>query len=165
MLSIFARYIKLTTSCPFLGMSRELRQDAVSIFNAGIDAVLPHQMVRNALCVNGNKLYVDNTTYTLNHNVNIVAFGKAVIGMVSAVDSILNDHIVGGVASVPLGITKDLIHANKRELLPRKESKIKIIEGGENNLPDDNSFQAANEINDIACNLKEDDLLVVLISG
>ena len=33
----------------------------------------------------------------------VVAFGKAVLGMVEALESLLGEHIVSGVASVPLG--------------------------------------------------------------
>lgn len=36
-------------------------------------------------------------------NVKVVAFGKAVLGMVSAVEGILGEHIVEGVASIPVG--------------------------------------------------------------
>lgn len=36
-------------------------------------------------------------------NVKVVAFGKAVLGMVSAVESILGEHVIEGVASVPVG--------------------------------------------------------------
>ena len=36
-------------------------------------------------------------------NVKVVAFGKAVLGMVEAVETLLRDHIVSGVASVPVG--------------------------------------------------------------
>ena len=36
-------------------------------------------------------------------NVRVVAFGKAVLGMVAAVESILQDHLVEGVASIPVG--------------------------------------------------------------
>lgn len=37
-------------------------------------------------------------------NVKVVAFGKAVLGMVEALESLLGQHIVAGVASVPKGV-------------------------------------------------------------
>lgn len=37
-------------------------------------------------------------------NVKVVAFGKAVLGMVEALESLLEQHIVAGVASVPKGV-------------------------------------------------------------
>ena len=33
----------------------------------------------------------------------VVAFGKAVLGMVAAVESLMHNHVIGGVASVPVG--------------------------------------------------------------
>ena len=36
-------------------------------------------------------------------NVKVVAFGKAVLGMVAAVEGLLGEHVVEGVASVPVG--------------------------------------------------------------
>ena len=36
-------------------------------------------------------------------NVKVVAFGKAVLGMVAAVEELLGEHVVEGVASVPVG--------------------------------------------------------------
>ena len=34
----------------------------------------------------------------------VIAFGKAVLGMVEAIENILDSHIVGGVAIVPRGM-------------------------------------------------------------
>lgn len=36
-------------------------------------------------------------------NVKVVAFGKAVLGMLEALEELLGDHLVGGIASVPVG--------------------------------------------------------------
>ena len=44
----------------------------------------------------------------------VVAFGKAVLGMVDALESILGDHIIGGVASVPSGAVNT--HKEKRRV-------------------------------------------------
>jgi hypothetical protein len=45
-------------------------------------------------------------------------FGKAVPGMVAAVDTLLRDHIVSGIASVPFGSTASLAAAAP-QLLPK----------------------------------------------
>ena len=37
----------------------------------------------------------------------VVGFGKAVLGMVDALESLLGDHIVTGVASVPVRSVRD----------------------------------------------------------
>ena len=40
---------------------------------------------------------------TLNKNVHLIAFGKAVIGMVQAVLKVLGDQVVDGIVSLPFG--------------------------------------------------------------
>jgi len=42
---------------------------------------------------------------------------------------------------------------------------VRIIEGGVNNLPDDNSHRASNEIANLLSSLTENDLVLALISG
>ena len=49
----------------------------------------------------------------LGSNVKVVAFGKAVLGMVGALESILGGHIVSGVASVPVGSVRDFNNGRK----------------------------------------------------
>ena len=61
-------------------------------------------MVEKAMKLDGNNLIIADRRYSLNRNVHIVAFGKAVIGMVKTAEDILGEHVVGGVASVPWGI-------------------------------------------------------------
>ena len=81
----------------------KLQQDAFKIFQAGVHAVAPYKLISDALKVSGDKLLIQEKQYYLDHNVHVVAFGKAVLGMVQAVDNILGSHIVQGVASVPFG--------------------------------------------------------------
>lgn len=50
-------------------------------------------------------------------------------------------------------------------LLPKKDSQIKVMEGAKQNLPDDDSQRAAEGIKQLASELTENDLLLVLISG
>ena len=61
----------------------------MSTFNVNI--LLPHDRV-------------GDVDYVLSHNVYVAAFGKAVVGMVRALEDLLGDHIVEGVASVRYGI-------------------------------------------------------------
>ena len=44
-------------------------------------------------------------------------------------------------------------------------SKVKLIEGAKNNLPDESAMKAANQIAEIASNLTDKDILIVLVSG
>ena len=63
-------------------------------------------MVEKSLSLNRTRLVVKGTEYMVYRNVHVVAFGKAVMGMVKAVDDILGPNIVRGVASIPHGLPK-----------------------------------------------------------
>eukprot|EP00057_Strongylocentrotus_purpuratus_P013548 XP_011668022.1 PREDICTED: glycerate kinase [Strongylocentrotus purpuratus] len=144
---------------------QHLRQCAQQIFDAGVEAVLPNQMVKDALHLDGRILHVNGQQYMVNKNVHIAAFGKAVAGMVRAAEDVLGDNVNDGIASVPFGIQKTLGDLKKADLLPTSGSKVKLIEGAKNNLPDSNSLQAAAEISSLASKLSGEDILLVLISG
>ena len=49
--------------------------------------------------------------------------------------------------------------------MPSDSSKVKLMEGAKNNLPDDAALQAANQIAEMTSNLTDKDLLIVLVSG
>lgn len=85
-----------------------LREHASDVFNMGVKAVFPQAMMLNALKLDGNVLTVADRRYIINRNIHVVAFGKAVIGMVRTAEDILKDHIVGGIASVPRGMQDTL---------------------------------------------------------
>lgn len=59
-------------------------------------------------------------------SITVIAFGKAVIGMVKAIEEILSNHVIGGVACVPAGILTTLgrIHP---EYLPDPQSRIRYV--------------------------------------
>jgi len=52
-----------------------------------------------------------------------------------------------------------------RDLLPTANSKVRLHEGGVNNLPDELSYRAAMDIYDLLQSLTEDDIVLALISG
>ncbi|XP_071960134.1 glycerate kinase-like isoform X2 [Antedon mediterranea] len=146
-------------------MSKSLTYDAEQIFEVSVNSVLPHQMVKRSLLVDGNRLVVDGCSYSINHNVHMVGFGKAVIGMAAAVEEILEEHLVQGVVSVPFGIQESFRASGRSDLLLKLESKVKVVEGAADNLPDEPAMNAAKEIASVAENVGEDDILIVLISG
>jgi glycerate-2-kinase len=49
--------------------------------------------------------------------------------------------------------------------VPSATTKVRLIEGGVNNLPDENSHRAAKEIFNFLDSMTEDDLVLALISG
>ena len=56
-------------------------------------------------------------------------------------------------------------HDGFRDHLPPAGSRVKIIEGGTGNLPDENSHRAAMEIYNLLPFLSKDDLVLAFISG
>ena len=82
----------------------KLKSDAQTIFRAALSAVSPQEMVKNNLLFDQKILSIKEREYTVHKNVSVVAFGKAVLGMAKAVDDILGDQIVRGVASIPVGL-------------------------------------------------------------
>ena len=82
----------------------KLKSDVQTIFRASLSAVSPQEMVKNNLLFHQNILSIKEREYAVDKNVSVVAFGKAVLGMAKAVDDILGDQIVRGVASIPVGL-------------------------------------------------------------
>lgn len=82
----------------------QLRSDALRIYKAALSAVSPQEMVKNNLMFHQNILSIKEREFPVNKNVSVVAFGKAVLGMAKAVEEILEDHIIRGVASIPIGL-------------------------------------------------------------
>ena len=103
----------ITTKMPFYRCEKELKEDIDSLYSTAIESVLPLNMVHKSLHVSEGNLIVNNIEYPLNRNVHIIGFGKAVLGMVRAVEEILGDHIVGGIVSVPDGIQETFRKAGK----------------------------------------------------
>ena len=54
----------------------------------------------------------------------VIAFGKAVLGMVTALEQILGDHITEGVASIPVG-SLEMARKLFPHHMPQENSKIR----------------------------------------
>uniref|UniRef100_A0A7N8XCU5 Glycerate kinase n=1 Tax=Mastacembelus armatus TaxID=205130 RepID=A0A7N8XCU5_9TELE len=124
---------------------------ARKVFAAALKAVQPHTVVQQNVERKDDAIIIDGHKFTLQHNLHLVGFGKAVLGMAAEVERIMGDHLVKGVISV--------------HLLLKENSCIKIIEGAKHNLPDTDAQKAAEEIMHLASELQEKDILLVLISG
>ncbi|XP_005092004.2 glycerate kinase-like [Aplysia californica] len=77
----------------------------------------------------------------------------------------MGSHLVRGVISVPSGVVTALVEAGKEDMLLSSQSRIRVMEGAKDNLPDQAAQAAAQEIHTLANGLQDGDLLVVLISG
>ncbi|KAK3579397.1 hypothetical protein CHS0354_029704 [Potamilus streckersoni] len=134
-----------------------VRKDSLEIFRSALDAVSPGQMIQRVLRVinrEDNKesaiLKVEGREYQLHKNVYVVGFGKAVSGMARAVEDCLKNHIIQGVISIPKGSREQLLAAGKGDLCLAADSKIKVYEGAQNNLPDEDAHKAALAIQNLA---------------
>ncbi|MCS5525172.1 MAG: DUF4147 domain-containing protein, partial [Candidatus Poseidoniia archaeon] len=82
-----------------------LRDDAEAIFHAAVAAVQPEVLMPQHMQCDGDRLWFPaiELEWQLDRNVRLAAFGKAAPGMVRAAEAILGEHIVAGIASVPVG--------------------------------------------------------------
>lgn len=146
-------------------IKRNSKLDAIRIFQAAVEAVLPNNMVNLLLSKNSEGMVIGKTFYPLkSKRISLVGFGKAVLGMANAVENVLGEDLHSGILSVPLDTLETINNSRKNDLIPGVQ-KIKIYEGARNNLPDKNAFIAAEEIMKFVEHLDKNDLLLVLISG
>ncbi|NWU50757.1 GLCTK kinase, partial [Dromas ardeola] len=148
--------------------SMSLREHALSLFRSAVGTVRPAPMLKKAVKLQGDgcpQLLVKDKTFPVKRDLYLVGFGKAVLGMAAAAEEILGDHLVRGIINVPLGIQESLQRAGMQEVLLKPQSKIQVIEGAKNNLPDSEALKGAVAIQELAEGLTADDLLLVLISG
>ena len=130
----------------------QLRQDARAIFDAGLYAVDPADLVGRHLRREGQALQIGERRYDLPPGrVYVVGAGKAAASMASAAESVLGDVIQQGIVIVKYG------HS-----LPLK--KIQILEAG-HPIPDEAGVSATREILVMLSRMREDDLVLCLLSG
>ncbi|OIR11276.1 MAG: hypothetical protein BEU05_00845 [Marine Group III euryarchaeote CG-Bathy2] len=131
-----------------------LRDDAESIYHAAVAAVQPEVLLPQHMERDGDRLRFPaiELEWQLDRNVRLAAFGKAASGMVRAAEAILGEHIVAGIASVPVGT-------------PAHDGVSAFHPGAADNLPDRDAMEAAGRIRDLAVGASADELLLVLISG
>jgi len=129
------------------------RDNALSIFLAGVRSVLPEKLVTDTLRLKGQILAAGSHEISLDgiNNIWVIGAGKASAAMGHYVECILGDRISGGHIVVKYGHSCLL-------------KKIKVTEAG-HPLPDDNGFRAAREIMEMASGASGNDLVICLISG
>ncbi|NWX18560.1 GLCTK kinase, partial [Aegotheles bennettii] len=148
--------------------SMSLREHALSLFRSAVGTVRPAPMLKRAVKLQGDscpQLLVKGQAFPVKRDLYLVGFGKAVLGMAAAAEEIVGDHLVRGIINVPLGIQESLQRAGMQEMLLKPHSKIQVIEGARNNLPDPEALKGAVAIQELVEGLTAGDLLLVLISG
>lgn len=136
-----------------LGHIRRMREDARSIFLAGIQAVQGQEAVFRHCRRHGDRLQLADITVDLDGigSIVVVGAGKATASMAMAVEALMGDRISEGIIAVPYG---------HREPLAR----IRQMEAG-HPIPDENGVAAACAILETVTRAKEGDLVICLISG
>ncbi|MEQ9618217.1 MAG: glycerate kinase [Deltaproteobacteria bacterium] len=131
----------------------KLRDDAVSIFHAGLKAVDPVNAVKAHLRREDETLILQGREYDLPafENVYVVGMGKAAASMAKAVEDILGDRLTAGVVNVKYGHTVPL-------------GTIKVNEAG-HPVPDEGGIRGTREIIDLLEKTGKNDLVICLISG
>ncbi|WP_321371678.1 glycerate kinase [uncultured Desulfuromusa sp.] len=129
------------------------RQNAIKIFQAGLQAVAPGAAIKNVCHLDQSILSVDGQKYDLDtySSILIIGAGKAGSSMGKAVEDILGDRISKGLIVVKYDHLEEL-------------KTIKIHEAG-HPVPDQNGLEGAQAIYRLASSAKEDTLVLCLISG
>ena len=152
-----------------------LRDSALAIFRAALDAADPRAAVRRAVQRDGDTLRVGAGAYDLSRGrVFVIGFGKAGAAMAQAVEEICGDtlRVARGTVSVKYGHSHALVsevylnHGSfkRRERATAPLRKIELHEAG-HPLPDANSLRATERILDVLREARADDLVICLISG
>jgi len=130
-----------------------MRDDAVTIFHAGLQAVEPATAVKKYCRLEEDRLSINNWTFNLKqyNNIFIIGAGKAAAPMAAALEEILGERITGGIINVKYDHVAEL-------------ERVRLIEAG-HPLPDKNGQRGAAEILNLAKGAQKDDLVLCLISG
>jgi hydroxypyruvate reductase len=131
----------------------KLRSDALSIFQAGIQAANPVDAVERHLKFDGDRISVDQTSYPLDsfNRVWIVGMGKASAVMAKPLMEGLGDRISGGIINVKHGYRYPL-------------AAVRVVEAG-HPLPDEAGLRGTREMIRLLQETGEEDLVFCLISG
>lgn len=80
-----------------------LIDDARKIYRVSVQAVQPSELIRNSVRIQSNVIEVQGKSYPIDRNAYVVGFGKAVLGMAVTLEYLLQDHLISGIISVPVG--------------------------------------------------------------
>ncbi len=131
----------------------KLRNDALTIFQAGLQAANPVEAVERHVRRDGDALFVAGKPYPLGEvgGVRIVGMGKASAVMAKPLANLLGGRISGGIINVKYGHRFPL-------------SGIKVIEAG-HPVPDEAGLRGTKDMIRFLADSVENDLVFCLISG
>ncbi len=130
-----------------------LRENALAIFKAGLQAADPLEAIHRHVKRIGLKLQVGEKVYNLSdyERIFVIGGGKAGASMARAIEDLLKGRITAGLVNVKYGHLADL-------------EVIRLNEAG-HPIPDEAGVQGTQEIVDLARQAGEKDLVICLISG
>lgn len=137
---------------------RNMRSEALSLFQTSVKAVNPYEAIRRFVQVDGNRLFIGQKSQPQTEldlkkyeHIFLVGGGKATAPMALAMEDLLGKRIKKGIINVKYGFTEDL-------------SFTTIIEA-DHPLPDRNGVEGTKKILALLENAGERDLVFSLISG
>jgi hydroxypyruvate reductase len=130
-----------------------LRENALAIFKAGLQAADPLEAIHRHVKRIGLKLQVGERVYNLSdyERIYVIGGGKAGAPMARAIEDLLKGRITAGLINVKYG------HLAELEV-------IRLNEAG-HPIPDEAGVRGAQEIVELARQAGEKDLVICLISG
>ena len=130
-----------------------LRQDALQIFKAGLEAADAAKAVSRHLRVDGEAIEAGGRVYRLTNyrKILVVGAGKSSAQMCRALSELIGDWLYGGIIITKYGYA-----------VPVK--KIAVIEAG-HPIPDENGLRATEQVVDLLRQTTSEDLVINLISG
>jgi hydroxypyruvate reductase len=133
--------------------SSKLRSDALTIFQAGIQAANPVEAVARHLGLEQDTLLVGDVPYPLSQvgEIRVVGMGKASAVMAKPLGDLLGDRISGGIIIVK--------HGHRFPL-----SRIKVLEAG-HPVPDEAGLRGTREMIRFLGGTRANDMVLCLISG
>lgn len=131
----------------------DMREDTREIFQSGLQAVAPGAAIKDFCQLKDEILIVDGDSYDLRKfkQIFVLGAGKAAAPMALAIEDILADRITKGIITVKYGHLEKLQH-------------VKTHEGG-HPVPDENGYQGAQAIFDLASTADKETFVICLISG
>ena len=140
---------------------QKLKDDAVAIWQAGVDAVRSERLIAEQVSVQNDKLHIGPIAFELNRmgRLAVVGAGKAGAGMAAAVEIALGEKVlkekkVQGWVNVPEDCVRDLSHIHLHAARPAGV-----------NEPTQAGVEGTEKILQLAASLGPNDVCLCLISG
>jgi hydroxypyruvate reductase len=132
---------------------RQIRQDAIEIFNAGLKPVNPATAVRRFVRLEGDLLSIADKTYSMTdfENVIVIGFGKASAAMAQTLEAVMGEAIRGGIVNVKDGHSLPL--------------KVVQVREASHPVPNQAGVEGTREIIELLKETGERDLVLCWISG